>query len=163
MSIAEAELDLFRALRVAPSAEEPLKAFSKTGEHAAVWLALGLAGAALDEDRRDQWLRATSVVGFSYAANIALKYVVRRKRPHVEGFPALTKTVTTLSFPSAHSTTAFAAARVFSSLLPPWATGPLYTVATAMAVSRVALGVHYPTDVIAGAALGSAIGEVASR
>lgn len=163
MSIAEAELDLFRALRVAPSAEQPLKVFSKTGEHAAVWLALGLAGSFVDERRRDQWLRATCVVGIAYATNIALKYVVRRKRPRVDGFPALTKTVTTLSFPSAHSTTAFAAARVFSSLLPPWATGPLYTVATAMAVSRVALGVHYPTDVIAGAALGSAIGEVASR
>jgi len=163
VSIAEAELDLFRALRVSPTAEQPLKAFSKTGEHAAAWLALGLAGAALDEDRRDQWLRATSVVGIAYVANIALKYVVRRKRPQVDGFPALTKTVTTLSFPSAHSTTAFAAARVFSGLLPAWATGPLYTVATAMAVSRVALGVHYPTDVIAGAALGAAIGEVASR
>ena len=163
MSIVEAELDLLRALRVSPSIEQPLKAFSKTGEHAAVWLAFGLAGAALDERRREQWLRATGVVAVAYATNIALKYVVRRKRPQVDGFPALTKTVTTLSFPSAHSTTAFAAARVFSSLLPSWATGPLYTVATAMAVSRVALGVHYPTDVIAGAALGTAIGEVASR
>jgi undecaprenyl-diphosphatase len=108
-------------------------------------------------------MRATGVVGVAYMTNIALKYAVRRKRPQVDGFPALTKTVTTLSFPSAHSTTAFAAARVFRSLLPTWATGPLYTVAAAMAVSRVALGVHYPTDVIAGAALGSAIGAVASR
>jgi undecaprenyl-diphosphatase len=163
VSIAEAELDLFRALRVAPSAEQSLKVFSKAGEHAAVWLAFGLAGAALDERRRDEWLRATGAVGVAYVANIALKYVVRRKRPQVDGFPALTKTVTTLSFPSAHSTTAFAAARVFSNLLPPWATGPVYSVAAAMAVSRVALGVHYPTDVIAGAVLGTAIGEVAVR
>lgn len=160
MSFAETELDLFRALRVAPAAEIPLKVFSKAGEHAAAWLALGLAGAAFDEPRRDQWLRATGIVGAAYLTNIALKYVVRRKRPEVDGFPALTKTVTTLSFPSAHSTTAFAAARVFSSLLPSWATGPLYTAATAMAVSRVALGVHYPTDVVAGAALGTALGEV---
>jgi membrane-associated phospholipid phosphatase len=163
VSIAEAELDLFRALRVAPSAERSLKVFSKAGEHAGAWLALGLAGAALDERRRDEWLRATAVVGVAYVTNIALKYVVRRKRPEVAGFPALTNTVTTLSFPSAHSTTAFAAARVFSSLLPPWATGPLYTAATAMAVSRIALGVHYPSDVIAGAVLGSAIGEAALR
>jgi membrane-associated phospholipid phosphatase len=160
VSIADSELDLFRALRVAPSAEQPLKAFSKTGEHAACWLALGLAGAAFDERRRSQWLRATKIVGAAYLTNIALKYVVRRKRPEVDGYPALTGTVTTLSFPSAHSTSAFAAARVFSSLLPPWATGPLYTVAAAMAISRVALGVHYPTDVIAGAVLGTAIGEV---
>jgi membrane-associated phospholipid phosphatase len=160
VGFADAELDLYRALRVGPAAEQPLKVFSKTGEHAAAWLALGLAGAALDEPRRDQWLRATGIVGTAYLANIALKYIVRRKRPEVDGFPALTTTVTTLSFPSAHSTSAFAAARVFSSLLPPWATGPLYTAAAAMAVSRIALGVHYPSDVIAGAVLGTAIGEV---
>jgi undecaprenyl-diphosphatase len=163
VSIAEAELDLFRALRVAPSAERAVKTFSKAGEHAAVWMVIALAGAAVDERRRDDWLRATRVIGAAYILNIAIKYAVRRKRPQVDGFPALTDTVTTLSFPSAHSTTAFAAARIFSTLLPPWATGPLYTVATAMAVSRVALGVHYPTDVIAGAALGTAIGAVAVR
>jgi undecaprenyl-diphosphatase len=38
---------------------------------------------------------------------------------------------------------------------------PLYAVATGLAASRVYLGVHYPSDILAGAALGTAIGEAA--
>ncbi|HWI22210.1 MAG TPA: phosphatase PAP2 family protein [Baekduia sp.] len=155
---AKAEEHLFRALRVSPELEKPLAAFSKSGEHAAVWLALGLTAAALDRPRRSQWLKATGVVGGSYLANIALKYAVRRKRPEIDGFPALTSTVTSLSFPSAHATTAFAAARTYSALVPA-ATAPLYVAAIMMALSRVSLGVHYPSDIVAGAALGTVIGE----
>jgi undecaprenyl-diphosphatase len=69
----------------------------------------------------------------------------------------LTPTVTRLSFPSAHATTSFAAARAYAGLAPAWA---LYAGAAAFAVSRPYLGVHYPSDVLAGALLGSAIAEL---
>ena len=61
-------------------------------------------------------------------------------------------TPTGLSFPSSHSTSSFAAARAFGALLP---RAPLYCAAAAMALSRLYLGVHYPSDVAAGAALGT--------
>jgi membrane-associated phospholipid phosphatase len=88
----------------------------------------------------------------SYAINQAVKFLVRRPRPEIAGLPPLTPTVTKLSFPSAHATTSFAGARGFSRLAP---SGPLYAAAGAFAASRPYLGVHYPSDVLAGAVLGS--------
>jgi undecaprenyl-diphosphatase len=102
------------------------------------------------------YLRAIRVVCIAYLSNIAMKYTVRRPRPVLEGLPALTSTVTSLSYPSAHSTTSFAAARALSRALP---AAPVYACACAMALSRVYAGVHYPTDIAAGAALGTALGE----
>ena len=91
----------------------------------------------------------------AYGLNYAVKVTVRRRRPELAGLPPLTKTVSRLSFPSAHATTSFAAARAFSGLVRPLA---VYAPAVAFALSRPYLGVHYPSDVIAGAALGTAIG-----
>jgi undecaprenyl-diphosphatase len=78
---------------------------------------------------------------------------VRRRRPDLDGLPPLTPVVTRLSFPSAHATTSYAAARAYRRLAPAWV---LYLAAGAFAVSRPYLGVHYPSDVLAGAALGTA-------
>ena len=132
-------------------------AFTRSGEHGALWLAGSALGAAVDAPRRPLYLRALRVVSAAYVANIAMKYTVRRRRPRLEGLPPLSSTVTSLSYPSAHSTTSFAAARVLSRELP---AAPLYLCAAAMAASRVYAGVHYPTDVGAGALLGTALGEV---
>lgn len=140
-------------------AERVVAAYSRAGEHAAGWLVLGLAGAALSgsDDRRRAWLRGVRIVAVSYAVNQAIKFIVRRHRPELDGLPPLTPTVTQLSFPSAHATTSFAAARAFAPLAPAWA---LYGAAVALAASRPYLGVHYPSDVVAGALLGSAVAEV---
>ena len=97
------------------------------------------------------------VTMLAYLLNILLKYVVRRPRPLLEGLPALSSTVTSLSYPSAHSATSFAAARVLSHGLP---APPLYACAGAMALSRAYAGVHYPSDIVAGALLGTALGEL---
>jgi membrane-associated phospholipid phosphatase len=142
-----------------PRAEAAVARFSSLGEHAAVWLALGAGGALLDASRRERWLGGARAVAGAYVLNTAIKFVVRRPRPELPGLPALTATPTGLSLPSAHATTAFAAVRAYRGLVPAAALLPL---AGALAVSRLYLGVHYPSDILAGALLGTACGEVAA-
>jgi membrane-associated phospholipid phosphatase len=158
-------LDLAVYRRVRSLAHRPhrvrwARRYSRLGEHAAVWVAVGVAGAGADRSRRGRWLRATLCVGTAYALSTSIKMAIGRRRPLVEDLPHLMATPTGLSFPSSHSTSSFAAARAFGSLLPP---APLYGAAAAMAFSRLYLGVHYPSDVAAGAALGAAIGSLGRR
>ncbi len=136
-----------------------MRSFSALGEHGAIWLVMGAAGAVLDRPRRSAWGRSALVVAATYLANTALKLAVRRRRPRLEGLPPLADTPTELSFPSAHAATSFCAARQYARLGAP--APALHALATAMAASRLFLGVHWPTDVAAGALLGSAVGALA--
>jgi membrane-associated phospholipid phosphatase len=142
-----------------PAAEAAVARFSRLGEHGAGWYALALACARLDPGRRPLYLRALRSTLAAFGANQAIKLVVRRRRPRLADLPPLSSTVTELSYPSAHAATSFAAARSLSAALP---TGALYPAALAMALSRVYLGVHYPSDTLAGAALGEAVARLAS-
>jgi hypothetical protein len=138
-----------------PGVERAVARFSRLGVHGGIWLAIGLAGQALDGPRRADWRRATRTVAATYALNTAVKLLARRRRPQLPDLPALTGTPTALSFPSAHASTAFAGALAYSRLGVPAV--PLYALAGALALSRVYLGVHYPSDVAAGALLGTIV------
>lgn len=152
-----------RLLRVArtrghgdPRVERAVAGFSRLGEHGGVWLAIGAVGWAVDRPRAERWSRAVGTVAGTYALNTAIKLAVRRRRPELPGLPALTGTPTQLSFPSAHASTSFAAAGLYSRLGLP--APVLYALAMKLSLSRLYLGVHYPSDVLAGAALGAIVG-----
>ena len=106
-------------------------------------------------------LAALALVVASVASG-ALKAVVDRARPPLDpgGLTALVTLPGDASFPSGHATTAFAAAGVVA-LLHPRLRTPALGLAALVALSRVYLGVHHPSDVLAGAALGLAIAALA--
>lgn len=162
MSLDERLLRLARTRAHTPTRELAVKRFSMLGEHAGVWIVIGAAESLLagEGEGRAYWRRATVLVAGTYALNTALKLIVRRTRPQLADLPPLTKTPTHYSFPSAHASTSFAAALAYSRAgLPAF---PLYSLAKAMAFSRLYLGVHYPSDILAGAALGTAVAAVSS-
>lgn len=128
-----------------------IRSYSRLGEHGAAWIAVGLIGATVDPARRRQWLTGLGGVGAAYLVNTSLKQVARRPRPAFDDLPPLIATPGPLSFPSSHSASSAAAFVGFSPLLPPL---PLALAASSMAISRVHLGVHYPSDIAVGATLG---------
>jgi undecaprenyl-diphosphatase len=146
-----------RACGTDPRVAGAARALSWAGEHAALWLAAGLAGAAVDGGRRGAWLRGTALTAGAHLVSMGVKRVVRRPRPaHVE---PLVRTAGRHSFPSSHATSAAAAAVAFGALgaraVPP--------LAAAVCVSRLVVGVHYPSDVAAGAALGALTARLGAR
>ncbi len=104
--------------------------------------------------------RAAATVMLAGATELVLNRVVQRPRPAVETL--LPYTPTTSSFPSGHATVAFALATALAQDRP-GLRAPLYAVAVLVAVSRVYLGVHHPSDVVAGAVLGAGMGLLVAR
>ena len=126
------------------------------GESGALWIALALAGAARDAERRPRWLAAAGTVPLTLGLNYLVKRTVRRERPQIEGLAPFGRVPGSLSFPSAHVATSFAGAVRIGALVPRHRRA-LLTAAALMAFTRPYLGVHYPSDVVAGAAVGTLI------
>lgn len=160
---AAADHRLLAALRAhgrRPAVAAAARALSGAGEHAALWLATGLAAAALDPPRRTGWLHGTALVAAAHLTGMGVKRVVRRPRPRPGTYAPLVRTAGRHSFPSCHACSAAAAAVAFSALHPP-ARHLAVPAAAAMCLARLVAGVHYPTDVAAGALLGAATATAA--
>ena len=160
--LAALDLRLLRLLRTrghTPVVERTLVALARAGENGLLWNAIAVAGGVVSRRRRDDYVRAIEIVLVTLLANTVVKQAVRRARPVLEEeLPALTPVLSGRSYPSAHASTSFAGARALAAAGLPGA--PLHGVAVAMAISRPYLGVHYPSDVVAGALLGDAVARL---
>jgi undecaprenyl-diphosphatase len=101
-----------------------------------------------------------AAVLIAYRADNVMKDLIARPRP-----PAVLRglhvreTIGGFGFPSGHTTTAFALAAAVTPIVPrPWR-GVLWLLAAIVGVARLHVGVHWPADVVGGAALGTAIGS----
>ena len=119
---------------------------------------VGISFLNKDKDLRRKGLEACATQVLTVASTYLLKEIVKRPRPFLT-YPDL-KNVTTegsWSFPSGHTSSAFAFATSMSLSYPKWyVIVPTYTFASAVGFSRMYLNVHYPSDVLVGAILGSA-------
>ena len=136
------------------------KVVSRSEPYIAVGVPVAMALAAWIKDDRDLLKDAvyvgTSVAG-TFVVTYGLKYLVGRDRPY-ERYPGRVHPYSlenSPSFPSGHTATAFALATSLSIRYPKWyVIAPTALWACSVGVSRMNEGVHYPTDVLAGAALG---------
>jgi undecaprenyl-diphosphatase len=130
---------------------------SKIGTLGLVWIAIALVVALL---QRRPWplVLVLAADGFADTLSLAGKALIDRDRPPVR-YPQpepLVHVPHDHSFPSGHAATSFACATTLAFAVPRLAV-PLYVLAAAVAFSRVYVGVHYPLDVVGGAALGIAV------
>src|SRR5690349_18556712 len=142
-----------------PAIETVAKWLGRIGEYGAVWLVIGVLLAIIDPGHGEDWVVAGILGPVAIGLNYVVKVIVRRPRPVLEGLPPLGGAPSSLSFPSAHATSSFACATAMTRIAPEAAV--LFVLAGAIAACRPYLGMHYPSDVLAGALLGIGLGLIA--
>ncbi|MFF4319916.1 bifunctional phosphatase PAP2/diacylglycerol kinase family protein [Streptomyces sp. NPDC001568] len=168
-AVARWDRQLFEAVarRHWPGADRVLPRLGRAANHGVLWGGTAVAISVLGSPRaRKAAVRgAASLALASATINTVGKWSVRRPRPLLDGVPAVRQLHTqpqTTSFPSGHAASAFAFTAGLALESPGWG-AVVAPVAASVAFSRVYTGVHYPSDVVTGAALGVAAGFVVRR
>ncbi len=142
----------------APRMEKLARALGKAGNNAGIWVVLGLALVVVADSNREAWLICAFLGPIAIGLNYVIKLIVKRPRPVLEGLPPLGGAPSSLSFPSAHATSSFAVATAMTRVDSLGALA--FVLAFALSLGRPYLGMHYPSDVLAGAALGVLLGLI---
>lgn len=142
---------------------DPLVCFyTHLGDAGLLWIALSLILLCFPKTRWAGLLGLLSLgLGF-LCTNVVLKHLVARPRPWltVEGLTALVAEGDPNSFPSGHTCSSFAAATAWFHTLPKrWMGAAALALAAVMGLSRLYVGVHFPSDVLVGGLIGFACGQ----
>ena len=140
-----------------------LKVITTLGNGGAIWLLLTLLILLLPKTRKVGCMMAAALLGTLLINNILLKNLVARTRPYevIEGLTYLVRRPSEYSFPSGHAGSSFAAACVMLRKLPKRYGIPAFVLAVLIALSRLYVGVHYPSDVLFGVISGILISYAA--
>jgi undecaprenyl-diphosphatase len=139
-----------------PAITSLMIALTVIGAKGGVWLALGFVTWLIAPARRMRVWRLLLALGLAgLLVDQITKPIVGRVRPWVDhsGYRDFGRRPTSPSFPSGHAATAAAGALALTRIWPAAAV-PAWTLAALIALSRIALGVHFPSDVVAGFLLG---------
>ena len=137
-----------------------LTRYTNLGEAGVIWIVIALIFLFIPKMRKAGLLSLAAMLICYVCNDLVIKNLVMRPRPFlsVEGLLPLIQRPDSYSFPSGHSCSSFAAARVWAQTLEGrWAKRAkilLLVMAMVMALSRLYVGVHYPTDVLVGSLLG---------
>lgn len=140
--------------------DKPFNNISKSVYPVSVAFPISLLGVGLiknDKNLQRQGLTSLTSLIISMGATYTLKKVINRDRPYIK-YPFIQPYYleNDPSFPSGHTTAAFSTATSLSLTFKKWyVVVPAYAWAGSVAYSRLHLGVHYPSDVLAGAVIGA--------
>ncbi len=135
--------------------------YTQLGNGGMLFIAATIVLLLFRSTRRAGAAAGTGMVLGLLVTNLTIKPLVARLRPWVamEGFQALVTSSDMNSFPSGHTCAAFAFAAAICAVLPQkWAKAAALIAAALMGWSRLYVGVHFPTDVLAGAVVGTLCG-----
>jgi len=152
-------------LRGHPVADPVFKAASELGDFSGIWHLISVGRALTHRSVARESVALSALIGVeSLVVNQGVKRLFGRIRPTESGDPRYpVRRPSTSSFPSVHASSAFFAAAILTTasgkrMAPVW-----YTTATIVALSRAYVRIHHPSDVVAGAAVGVALGKIGSK
>lgn len=134
-----------------------MKFITHLGDSGAIWIIAAVVFLLFAKTRKTGMVMALSMVFNLFATNIVLKQVLARTRPYevVEGLERIIEAQSDFSFPSGHTACSFAGAVVIFLMCPRKVGVPAMIFAVLISLSRLYVGVHFPTDVLGGAIVGT--------
>ena len=142
-----------------PIGDAVLPVISSLANHGELWIAIALVLLCIPKTRKTGLTMAIAMIVGFLLGNLLLKNVVARIRPYdlATDVTLLVERLSDYAFPSGHTLVSFEAATVLTVFHRRWGYAAL-SLATVIALSRLYLFVHYPTDVLAGMVMGVGIG-----
>lgn len=125
---------------------------TKLGNSGFIWLTTAILMLFFKKTRKIGIVSLCSIALCFLITNVGLKNIVARPRPYTQiaELMILTHPETSFSFPSGHTANSFAIALIYYRMLPKKYGITAVVLATLIGLSRLYIGVHYPTDVIGG-------------
>ncbi len=145
--------------------DAPMRILSMLGDNGIFWIVLTIILLCFKSTRKSGLCMACAMIIGLLVSNVALKNIIHRTRPYdvIDTLNILVEAETDFSFPSGHATNSFAAAWALFRTNKKKLGVPALILAALIALARLYVGVHYPTDVLAGVAIGMLAGEAGAR